>query len=309
MSGLANRIFSRGLCECSRLKLFFNKRLAEHRVRQSLRAYYRNGKIPWSVGYFEAKENFIKQQLADERVLTTFARSEELPDGYGIGLDERVVEYPWLFSRLEGKSARMLDAGSVLNHAYLVEHPLLSMRNLSILTLNPEHQAHWQKRVSYLFDDLRKMPFRDEWFDEVVCLSTLEHVGMDNGIYTPDAAYREAQTMDFQLAAKELFRVTKPAGKIWITVPFGKYVNYGWYQQFDLPKLNQLMECFPCGGKKMFFYRYRAEGWQKCGAEDCAELEGVPIFSGRTDLYKNGNNSDLAACSRAIVAMEIIKDS
>jgi len=34
--------------------------------------------------------------------------------------------------------------------------------------------------VRYEFSDLRRLPYRDAWFSSVVCLSTLEHVGMDN---------------------------------------------------------------------------------------------------------------------------------
>src|SRR3989339_1099649 len=40
--------------------------------------------------------------------------------GYGIRLDERIVEYPWLFSRLPAARGNLLDAGSALNYKYLL---------------------------------------------------------------------------------------------------------------------------------------------------------------------------------------------
>src|SRR5215813_3743749 len=36
----------------------------------------------------------------------------QIPSGYGRWLDERIVEYPWLFSRLPDGPGRLLDAGS-----------------------------------------------------------------------------------------------------------------------------------------------------------------------------------------------------
>ena len=43
-----------------------------------------------------------------------------LPVGHGFRLDERIVEYPWLFSRLPSGAGNLLDAGSVLNYEFLL---------------------------------------------------------------------------------------------------------------------------------------------------------------------------------------------
>ena len=60
---------------------------------------------------------------------------------------------------------------------------LPTVDELTIVTLAPEPVAFTSLGVSYLYGDLRQLPFRDDWFDEVACLSTLEHVGMDNAVY------------------------------------------------------------------------------------------------------------------------------
>jgi len=36
------------------------------------------------------------------------------------------------------------------------------------------------KGISYIFEDLRESCFRDDYFDIVVSLSTIEHIGLDN---------------------------------------------------------------------------------------------------------------------------------
>ena len=48
---------------------------------------------------------------------------KELPQRFGIAIDERVVEYPWIFGHLlerQNTGARMLDAGSILNHDFIL---------------------------------------------------------------------------------------------------------------------------------------------------------------------------------------------
>jgi hypothetical protein len=57
--------------------------------------YLAGGKRPMSTGYGVYKEDRIAEILAAGGF-----DPERLGPGYGLGLDERVVEHPWLFSRL-----------------------------------------------------------------------------------------------------------------------------------------------------------------------------------------------------------------
>jgi hypothetical protein len=56
------------------------------------------------------QQRMVKRVLADPAAVAAFGRVVELPPGYGIGIDERVVEYPWLLgqngSGVECASAR-----------------------------------------------------------------------------------------------------------------------------------------------------------------------------------------------------------
>src|SRR5690349_18293446 len=85
-----------------------------------LQAYLRNGRRPWSRGYDVFKQQFLHECLTDADLLSRFADGSPLPDRFGEFLDERVVEYPWLFTRLQNGVGRLLDAGSTLNHGYLL---------------------------------------------------------------------------------------------------------------------------------------------------------------------------------------------
>jgi ubiquinone/menaquinone biosynthesis C-methylase UbiE len=45
-----------------------------------------------------------------------------------------------------------------------------------------------QNNISYVYGDLRNTILKDQCFDEIVCISTLEHIGMDNTmLYTKDS--------------------------------------------------------------------------------------------------------------------------
>ena len=141
---------------------------------------------PWMKGYIEYKEDEIARLLREG----SFA-ANKLPARYGFRLDERIIEYPWLFSRLPTGEGRLLDAGSVLNFEFVLEQPALRKKKIDICTLAPEPRCFWRKGISYVYEDLRQLPYCDGLFDWIVCLSTIEHVGMDNALYTGAAAKDE----------------------------------------------------------------------------------------------------------------------
>jgi Methyltransferase domain len=136
---------------------------------------------PWTHEYVDVHRRLVSEVLDDPALVKAFGAGGPLPSGYGVGIDERVVEFPWLFAQhLRG---RTLDAGSALNHAHILDRVLPRIDELHVVTLEPEDLAFTERRVSYVYADLRDLPYKDGYFDSVVCLSTLEHVGMENTRY------------------------------------------------------------------------------------------------------------------------------
>src|SRR4051812_23058242 len=121
------------------------------------------------------RQALLDEALTSPDLLGRFALGTALPAGYGAAMDERVVEWPWLTS--QGLSGRLLDAGSCLNHPEVLARVRPLVDEMHILTLEPEAAAYPQLRISYVFADLRELPYRDAWFDCVDSISTLEHVG------------------------------------------------------------------------------------------------------------------------------------
>lgn len=273
-----------------------------------VKSYLRNGRKPWSRGYHLFKERWIQRHLNDSNFLNTLRTSGEFPPHYGEFLDERVVEYPWLFSRLEPTPGRLLDAGSILNYGYLLQHEALRGKDITIVTLAPENHCFWQRGISYLFADLRDLPLRDNWFDEIISISTIEHVGMDNTlIYTPDNKYKENCGRHFLRAVRELRRVCKPGGKVYLTVPFGRYTDFHWYQQFDAAMIDELIATFEPARVRESYYSYQEGGWHRSEKAACAHLEGFDIHATRymNPVSDRDYDPDHAAASRAIAALEL----
>ncbi|CAG0977948.1 hypothetical protein ANRL3_01940 [Anaerolineae bacterium] len=264
--------------------------------------YQLSGRKPLTTGYWDYRYDSLKSILENPVWLTRFAHKEPLPPGYGTRLDERIVEYPWLFSRLSSNATRLLDAGSTLNHRFLLDLPILRQKKLVIYTLAPEATTYLRETISYIYGDLRATILKDELFDEIVCVSTLEHVGMNNTrLYTRDQRYKESRPKDYRVALRELHRLLVPGGRLFLTVPYGRYQNLGWQQQFDQDMLSDALAIFGGTVREQVFFRYTPTGWILSNAEECADCEycDLPI--------KMQYDPDFAAAARAVACIEIVK--
>ena len=208
------------------------------------------------------------------------------------------------------RTSRLLDAGSSLNHEFVLRSPALANKRITIVTLAPEAQCHWKLGISYVFGDLRDLDFRDNVFDTIACISTIEHVGMDNTMYTraTDVA-QPGDTKEFLLAVKELKRVLKPGGVLYITFPFGQYENHGWFQQFDSQLMDKLIEGFDPSHFSETIFRYDPDGWRSSDRASCAHCQ---FFDVHTSKYFDPNSTieyppDYPAGKRAVACLELFK--
>ena len=159
---------------------------------------------------------------------------------------------------------------------------------------------------------MREIPVKDNYYDSIICLSTLEHIGCDNTIYTQNHEYKEQKCDDFMVAMKELGRVLKPEGSLFLSVPFGKYGYFQGFQQFDYPLLQKAITAF--GATKSItetFYKYTPQGWLLSTAQDCENCEYVAWlisgFEGGELPHPLPVEFDRAAAARGVACIHLIK--
>jgi SAM-dependent methyltransferase len=264
--------------------------------------YYKlTGRKPWSRGYSEYKWRSIKRAVVNN----PFNEKFELPLYYGVGLDERIIEYPWVLKQIKSNAEKILDAGSTFNFSEIVSLEKLQNKDLTIFNFNEEKNNFASSKITYVYGDLRKNPFSNESFDEIVCISTIEHIGMDNSIYGHEQKNGHTEvnkSYDYVEAIEELVRVLKVKGQLLLTFPFGMFKNYGFFQQFDEEMVLRMERIFEKSGQSdVYHFKYSFNGWQRSGAAACKDMTSYNPHTGED------KGTDGAAHSRSICCIRFTK--
>jgi SAM-dependent methyltransferase len=263
--------------------------------------YLAGGRVPWSEGYSKYKNQFIATALADADLMERFGRAADLPEGYGARLDERVVEYPWVLSRLRERPGRILDAGSTFSTGLVLDLPWMQGRDLVIYTLATDVVVRrWG--VRFVYGDLRALALRDGAFETIACISTLEHVGMAQSFaYSAARPNPAARPDDALVALVELRRALAPGGRLLLTVPFGRREDHGWLQQFDPVGIARLVEAFAGQVVDEAYYAYSGNGWQRAHLDACADVSYYNVHATLEPA------PDGAAAARAVCCLELMR--
>ena len=114
--------------------------------------------------------------------------------------------------------------------------------------------------------DARMTGFRKAVFDQVVCISAIEHIG----IVTDYSGYYDDDDGDIK-TIKEIVRILKKGGNAIITLPYGK-VTKPTHRVYDRHALSRLLN----GDRgslveaRKEFYCYKAGKWKRC-SQDTAD--------------------------------------
>lgn len=151
---------------------------------------------------------------------------------------ERTVEYPWEKQHLVSPPARVLDVG--IGHS-----AILALRK-GLETFVIDIVEEWilsnakTEGLKGSVQDIRQTSFPDGFFDQVIFISTLEHVGM-NWYYN---RWLDVDGGDL-MAMRETRRILKDGGSVLITVPYEpKYATYQALRVYDDDRLRKVSEGF-----------------------------------------------------------------
>jgi SAM-dependent methyltransferase len=178
------------------------------------------------------------------------------------GTDERLVEVPWVLSRL--RSGRILEVGwAFAEPAYIAGLVEAAPGELVGVDLAEGVAPGFEAVVA----DARDLPFEDASFDQVLLVSTLEHIGADNEVYGVDGG---PDPSGMSAALRELRRVLRPSGRLLVTVPLGEPGDYGWFRQEDIGGWTRLFAGAGFFVEEQEAYELGGEGWRSAPTFDPA---------------------------------------
>ena len=180
------------------------------------------------------------------------------------GTDERVIEIPWVLSRLVA-SGRVLEVG----YAFAEAAYLAGLLRAGVELVGVDLAEREVDGVERVVADVRALPFDDGSVDQVLLVSTLEHVGADNTGYGLAAENDPGSRVD---ALRELARVLRPGGRLLVTVPLGEPGDHGWYRLDDVPGWTRLFESAGLFVEEQEAYELTDDGWR---AAPAFRAEGV----------------------------------
>jgi hypothetical protein len=119
-------------------------------------------------------------------------------------------------------------------------------------------------------------------------------------LYTTDETKREDDSAGFRAAVREFRRVIRPGGVCFITVPYGKARNRGWFQVFDASMVRTVLDDFQPTQQEIEYFGYYPDGWH---AVTPAELTEATFF----DIHQEkAFGPDFAAAARGVVCMRLV---
>lgn len=195
------------------------------------------------------------------------------------GSTERAIEIKWALARHEG-GGRVLEVGCSWadeNPEYIEGLKALNIAELHGIDISSKPAPDFIKRTA----DIRASGYPSGFFDVIFCISTIEHVGRDNARHYSPVAELPAEEEPDRAALVEMLRITKPAGKILVTVPFGKFQDHGWFINYDAASIARLFRDIP---KSEEYFKYTSEGWIPCEPNEISGTgygeNGAPAAAG-----------------------------
>jgi SAM-dependent methyltransferase len=197
---------------------------------------------------------------------------------------ERLVEYNFLKRNLVSPNieAKILDIGFADSNLTktIGKFGYMSWNVFGIDIRKVEEKSTC---ISLAAMDARRLGFRDRVFDQIICISTIEHIGV------PSRAYNISKSDELgdMKTISEIHRVLKKGGTVVVTLPYSSTIKKQEYRIYDKFSLDNLTKMFSV--KRKEFYRLDKGKWKKCSesvADKVNNILRIPSYF----------HSDVCAC-------------
>jgi SAM-dependent methyltransferase len=248
--------------------------------------------IQWNLqSYLDEQRHLISGALADVHYLkTTLAREMEKVNGLladvndlrnhvpkpsnlvhyaivqtskGIFVSERIIENAFAIRSLPGNVKRILDVGCCESDLCIQ----LATMGFQVFGIDTSNCELTHRNFHFLRDDIRETHFQDDYFDVVMAISSIEHIGLGH--------YGDPDYLDGDLKAmKEIRRVLMDGGLLILSTPFGAKSTTTWERVYDNDSLAKLLEGFNV--QKTDYWIKEREEWRNASPEE-AKLQNHDV--------------------------------
>lgn len=195
-----------------------------------------------------------------------FSRFSKVKKVKKVFINERIVEIPFVIQSMPtDKSVEVLDLGCV--ESSIPIH--LSSLGYKLVGVDFRICPYAHPNFRFVRSDILKLPFKDDYFDIVTCVSTLEHIGL--GFYSDQAIENYADIN----ALKAIYKVLKKGGLLILTLPCGIKRETAQQRIYDLESLKILLKDFNVKQEKYFanFSGGRNNYWLEIDKEKACKIE------------------------------------
>lgn len=190
---------------------------------------------------------------------------------YDYTVTERIFERGFLFMNLADipVGSKILDVGCCWSSLSIE----LSCLGYKVFGIDISEYPFYHPNFTFVKGSICKTDFPDNFFDVVIAISTIEHIGLGH--------YGDSKQETDHQAVNEIKRVLKPNGRFILTLPYGKSMTTEVFKVYDKNSLASLIEGFEVV-KAQYFINYNDIYWipstetevSKCGVNKRNRNEG-----------------------------------
>jgi len=215
------------------------------------------------------QQELKKQKHKQERNALHFVDLKKIVHAHS-PLSERLVEYLYVLKNLTTKG-KLLDIGC--NESEFANE-LSKIKTLQVYGIDIRPILG---KTSYNFfkEDAQHTRFDNDFFDQITIISSIEHFGLE--VY----GNKNMDTGADVKAMKEIRRILKKNGRLFLTTPFGKD-STSWYRKYNKNSLIKLFSGFKIIEEKYF---YQTEnGWKKTDVNHASTIGNAKYAIGESTL-------------------------